>query len=155
MIGIYISWIGIIYMIGLIIPNLFWAKHQPIGYDSSHENKFLLIFERIGQILTTCFVIISFQRVFYHSIVFLTISMIAMLLYEAYWLRYFKSSKTIEDFYTSFLGMPLAGATYPIIAFLCLGISLHNTILIISTIILGIGHIGIHYQHFRELRKKR
>lgn len=141
-------------MAGLLVPNLFWAKHQPIGYDSMHENKILLMFERIGQILTSCFAIISFQEVIYHSIVFLVISIIAMLFYEGYWVKYFKSPKTIADFYTSFLGMPLAGATYPIIAFLCLSISLQNIFLVISTILLGIGHIGIHYQHFKEIEKK-
>lgn len=155
MIDIHISWIGVIYILGLLVPNLFWTKHQPIGYDSMHENKVLLIFERVGQILTSCFAIISFQKVSYHSIVFLVISMIAMLFYEGFWVRYFKSPKTIADFYISFLGMPLAGATYPIIAFLCLGISLQNIFLVISTILLGIGHIGIHFQHFQDLKEKQ
>lgn len=48
MIDIYISWIGVIYMAGLLVPHLFWAKHQLIGYDSMHENKVLLMFERVG-----------------------------------------------------------------------------------------------------------
>lgn len=110
--------------------------------------------ERIGEVLTSCFALISFQKISYHSILFFVVSVIALVLYECYWVRYFRSPKTLKDFYSSYLGMPLAGATYPIIAFLCLGISLQNIVLIISTMFLGIGHIGIHYQHLRELEKK-
>ena len=70
-----------------------------------------------------------------------------MLLYEIYWGRYFKSKKTMKDFYSSLLGVPVAGATLPVLAFLLLGVYGKNIFLIISTIILGIGHIGIHLNH--------
>lgn len=74
-----------------------------------------------------------------------------MILYEFYWIEYFKSSKTMDDMYSSFIGIPVAGATLPVLAFLCLGIYGKNVFLIISTIILGIGHIGIHLGHKKEL----
>ena len=57
----------------------------------------------------------------------------------------------MKDFYSSFLGIPVAGATLPIIAFLFLGIYGKNPFLILSVIILGIGHIGIHWNHRKEL----
>ena len=81
----------------------------------------------------------------------LLIAFILMILYEIYWIRYFKSSKTMRDMYISLLGIPVAGATLPIIAFLLLGIYGKNVFLITSTIILGIGHIGIHLNHKKEL----
>jgi len=57
----------------------------------------------------------------------------------------------MDDMYSSFIGIPVAGATLPVLAFLCLGIYGKNVFLIISTIILGIGHIGIHLGHKKEL----
>lgn len=42
------SYVGLIYLLMLFIPNIIWTKHQPIGYDFSNENKWLLWFERIG-----------------------------------------------------------------------------------------------------------
>ena len=58
--------------------------------------------------------------------------------------QYFKSEKKLSDFYCSYLKIPLAGATLPVIAFLILGLSQGHWLLVFSTIILGIGHIGIH-----------
>lgn len=49
------------------------------------------------------------------------------------------------------IGIPVAGATLPVVAFLLLGIYGRNIFLIISTIVLGIGHIGIHLNHKKEL----
>lgn len=74
-----------------------------------------------------------------------------MILYEIYWIRYFRSKKTMQDFYTSLLGVPVAGATMPVLAFLLLGIYGRNPFLILAVIILGIGHIGIHLNHKREI----
>ena len=75
-----------------------------------------------------------------------------MLLYEIYWIRYFKSNKTMKDMYSSILGIPVAGATLPVLAFLLLGVYGKNIPLIVSSIILGIGHIGIHLNHRKEVQ---
>jgi len=56
----------------------------------------------------------------------------------------------MKDFYSSFCGIPVAGATLPVIAFFLLGIYGSNVFLLVSVVILGIGHIGIHLQHKRE-----
>ena len=70
-----------------------------------------------------------------------------MVLYELYWIKYFKSNKTMADMYSSFLAIPFAGATLPVFSFLLLGLYQNNVFLIASSIILGIGHIGIHVNH--------
>ena len=57
----------------------------------------------------------------------------------------------MKDFYSSLIGVPVAGATLPVISFLLLGIYGRNIFLIIATGILGIGHIGIHLNHKKEL----
>lgn len=150
------SYTGLIYLLMLFIPNLFWTKNKPKDYDkyAKKENRKLKIFENIGQVLVTCFVLI-FKDFNVHIdswwIILLILSFIFMLLYEIYWIRYFKSERTMKDFYRSLLGIPVAGATLPVIAFLLLGIYGKNIPLITAVIILGIGHIGIHINHKKEI----
>ena len=115
----------------------------------------MLIFERIGEVSVTCFSLIfsdyNINKISYRSVILL-ISFIFMLLYEVYWIRYFKSDKTMKDMYSSLLGIPVAGATLPVTAFLLLGIYGKNIFLLVSTVILGIGHIGIHLNHRKEIK---
>lgn len=59
----------------------------------------------------------------------------------------------MKDFYTSFLGIPLAGATLLIFSYLMLGIYGKNVLLILAAVILGIGHIGIHYLHKKDIKE--
>lgn len=73
-----------------------------------------------------------------------------MLLYECWWVRYFKSPKQLSDFYSSFWGVPVAGATLPVAAFLLLGVYGRVVWLVVSTVVLGVGHIGMHLQHRNE-----
>ena len=142
-----------------MIPNIIWSKNKPKGYDKyvKNENKILLLFERMGEMLVTCLSLIfrdfNINSISMWSIV-LVLAFILMILYEIYWIRYFKSNKTMKDFYSSLLGIPVAGATLPVMAFLLLGVYGRNIFLIISTIILGIGHIGIHWNHTKEKGNK-
>lgn len=151
------SYISLIFLLMLMIPNMVWSKNKPKDYDKyvKNENKILLTFERIGEILVTCisliFVDFNINIISNWSIILL-IAFILMILYEIYWIRYFKGNKTIGDMYSSLLGVPVAGATLPVLAFLLLGIYGKNILLIISTIILGIGHIGIHINHKKEVK---
>lgn len=150
------SYIGLIYLLMLFIPNLFWTRCKPQDYEkhARNENKILKIFESIGQVLVSCIVLIFKDfNILFNSwwIFFLILSFVFMVLYEIYWLRYFKSERTMKDFYSSMLGIPAAGATLPVIAFLLLGIYGKNIPLIIAVIILGIGHIGIHICHKKEI----
>lgn len=150
------SYTGLIYLLMLFIPNIIWTKNQPENYDQylKNENKFLQILERIGEVLVCCCVLIfSDFNIRLNSIwcVWLLLSFLLMLLYEVYWIRYFKSEKKMSDFYTSICKIPVAGATLPVCAFFLLGVYGSNIFLIISTIILGIGHIGIHWNHYKEI----
>ncbi len=53
----------------------------------------------------------------------------------------------MADFYSSLLGIPVAGAALPVAVFFLLGIYGKVIWMLIATVILGIGHIGIHLQH--------
>ena len=52
------SYIGLIYMLMIEIPNIMWARRKPKGYNPSGENKVLLIFERVGQVLCTASILL-------------------------------------------------------------------------------------------------
>ena len=150
------SYVGLLFLLMLTIPNLIWTKHQPTGYNDHNESKILLIFEHIGQVCVTCSALVfSDLNIQSWSVwtFWLIAAVILMLLYEWWWLRYFKSRKSLNDFYSSLCGIPVAGATLPVFAFLLLGIYGKVIWLIISAIILGIGHIGIHLQHLEELHQ--
>lgn len=90
------SYVGLVFILMLIVPNLIWTKYQPEGYDFQDENKVLLVFERVGQVGVT--------------------------------------------------GAALVFSDFNIQAW-----SVWSFWLIVSVIIFGIGHIGIHLQHRREV----
>lgn len=150
------SYVGLVFLLMLTIPNLIWTKNQPKEYNYQGENKILLAFERVGQICVTCTALIfsdfNINSWSYWSL-WLIIAAILMIMYEFWWLRYFKSNRTLKDFYSSFCGVPVAGATLPVVAFLFLGIYGKVIWLIASVIILGIGHIGIHLQHLKDIQQ--
>lgn len=148
------SYIGLIFLLMLMIPNFIWTKNQPQGYSTENENKVLLFLERTGEMLTTCCALIfsdfNLQKWSAWSL-WLIAAFVLMIMYEIWWIRYFNSEHTLDDFYSSFLGVPVAGATLPVAAFLLLGIYGKVVWMLIACFILGIGHIGIHWQHRREL----
>ena len=148
------SYIGLLYLIMLFVPNIFWTKNLPENYTCENENRILLIFERTGEVLTVaCALIFSdFNlRPISLSSLWLALSFTFMILYEIWWIRYFKSDKKLSDFYSSFWIIPVAGATLPVFAFFLLGIYGRVIWMIISSVILGIGHIGIHIQHKKDI----
>jgi len=144
------SYIGLLFLLLLFIPNIIWAGKKPQGYTSENENKILLIFERTGEILTTICVLI-FDDFNLHEwsdwTWWLIAAFILMAIYELWWIRYFRSKRKLSDFYSSFLGVPLAGATLPVTSFFLLGIYGKVIWLVVAAVILGVGHIGIHIQH--------
>lgn len=150
------SYVGLIYLLMLFIPNIIWTKYQPPNYEqyAQKENKVLQIIEKMGEVLMYCCVLIfSDFNIRLNSIwsIWLLISFMLMLLYEVYWIRYFRSEKNMSDFYSNICGIPVAGATLPVCAFFILGVYGSNVFLILSTIILGIGHIGIHLSHYNKI----
>lgn len=151
------SYIGLLFLIMLTAPNLLWTRNKPKDYDkyAANEKKVLLAMERIGEAAVSCLALIfsdfNVQGVSTWGI-WLLAACTLMILYEVYWIRYFKSAKTMRDFYSSLLGIPVAGATLPVAAFFLLGIYGRNPLLIVAVTVLGIGHIGIHMEHRKELR---
>lgn len=150
------SYIGLAFLLLLFVPNIIWISKKPQGYTSDNENKVLLFLERAGEFLTVICVLI-FDDFNLHGwsnwTWWLVVAFVLMAMYELWWMRYFRSEQKLSDFYSSFLGVPLAGATLPVVSFFLLGIYGKVVWLLAATIILGVGHIGIHIQHHKEIKK--
>lgn len=151
------SYVGALYLAMLFLPNLLWTRYKPQGYElcAAHEDKRLLAMERAGECLV-CPLVLIFSDFNLPAqgisgwCIWLALSFALMVLYEAFWVRYFRSSRTLRDFYSSLLGVPVAGATLPVAAFLLLAVYGRNPLLFAAAVILGVGHIGIHLGHKRE-----
>ena len=154
-----ISVVGIVFLLMLFIPNIIWSKKQPEGYEeaSKRENKVLLALERAGEALVSTLVLID-RRLDSFSLSprsgYMILALILMLLYELYWRKYFRSSRTLTDMYSDYCGFPLAGASLPVFAVFLLGIYACNVFLTAAAVILGIGHIGIHLMHKKDIEKE-
>ena len=154
------SYVGLIYLALLMVPNLIWVRNKPEHYEqyAGNENRALLAFERIGEALVSAVALVFSDfnlRPWNAWCLWLIASFILMLLYEAFWIRYFRSEKTMRDFYRDFAGIPVAGATLPVAAFFLLGVYGKNLPMLLSTVILGVGHIGIHLAHAKEAKESR
>ena len=152
------SWVGLIFLVMLFVPNLIWTRHQPKDYAqyAKNENKVLLALERTGEVLVSALVLIfrDFNvRGLSPWLLWLIAALLLMLLYEAFWLRYFRSEKTMRDFYGPLFHIPVPGASLPVIAALCIAVYGGNPFLLLAGILLGIGHIGIHLRHRNEVFK--
>ncbi|MBO5494591.1 MAG: hypothetical protein J5964_02610, partial [Eubacterium sp.] len=81
------SYIGLLFLLMLMIPNIIWSKNKPKDYDkyAENENKLLLVFERIGEIAVTCISLIfsdfNINKPSAWSIVLL-VAFLLMILYE-------------------------------------------------------------------------
>ena len=150
------SYIGLIFLLMLFLPNFFWTRNKPKDYDKyeKNENKILLTLERVGEAAVTCLLLIFSDfnvQGMEVWLLWLVGAFLLMIFYEVFWIRYFKSEKTMRDFYSSILGIPVAGASLPVIAVLFLSAYGKNPFLFAAGVILGIGHIGIHLGHRNEI----
>ena len=150
------SYVGLIFLLMLFLPNFFWTKNKPKDYDefAKKENIVLLIFERVGEVSVSCLVLIfsdfNVQGLDWW-LLWLIGTLVLMIFYEIFWIRYFKSDKMMKDFYGSLLGIPVPGASLPVVAALCIAVYGRNPFLFAAGIVLGIGHIGIHLMHKKEV----
>ena len=152
------SVVGVVFLAMLFVPNIRWAKNQPAGYEelSRRENKTLLVLERVGQVLATTSAVIFVcpQGFSFPWLLWLIVAFLLMVLYEISWIRYFKNGEKLDGMYQPLGPIPVPIATLPVAALVLLGIWYQSPIAVIAAAILGIGHIGIHLGHLRELSKR-
>ena len=149
------SIVGVVFLAMLFVPNILWGRHQPAGYAeiSKNENRILLALERVGEVATSCAAVIFVcpQGFSFPWLLWLIVAFALMILYEIAWVRYFKGGGELADMYKPLGPIPIPLASLPVVAAILLGIWYQSPITVIAGIILGIGHIGIHLGHVREL----
>lgn len=150
------SVLGTIFLLLFILPNLFWTRNQPVDYAqyAKKQKPILLLLERVGEVCVSVLAVVSADLRWLGKspqMIWLLLATLLILLYEVYWVRYFQSAKTMSDFYRDLLGVPVTGATLPVMAFVCLSIYGRNPLLFAAAVVLGIGHIGIHRAHQKEV----
>lgn len=149
------SIVGVVFLAMLFIPNILWGRHQPAGYAeiSKNENRILLALERVGEVATSCAAVIFVcpQGFSFPWLLWLIVAFALMILYEIAWVRYFRGGEVLADMYKPLGPIPIPLASLPVVAAILLGIWYQSPITVIAGIILGIGHIGIHLGHVREL----
>ena len=149
------SVVGVVFLAMLFVPNIRWAKNQPAGYEelSRRENKTLLVLERVGQVLATTSAVIFVcpQGFSFPWLLWLIAAFLLMALYEVSWVRYFRGGEKLAGMYQPLGPIPVPIATLPVAALALLGIWYQSPIAVVAAAILGIGHIGIHLGHLREL----
>lgn len=152
------SYMGLLFLCCLFIPNILYAHNLPVDPLKIHENRVLLVLERAGQVLCTALVLL-FSSLNPHGFdvwsVWLFAAVLCMIEYLLCWGRYFLGSHTSADFYRPFLGVPLPLAVLPVTAFLLLAVYGKVLWLFIAAVILGVGHIGITAQHWQALQRPR
>ena len=149
------SVVGVAFLAMLFIPNIRWAKNQPPGYEevAKHENRTLLILERVGQVGTTCSAVVFVcpQGFSLPWLLWLIAAFALMILYEVAWVWYFRDGERLNGMYQPLGPIPVPIASLPVAAFILLGIWYQSPVAVIAAVVLGIGHIGIHLGHLREL----
>ncbi len=147
------SYVGLIFVLLLLVPNILFMKNVPSDYSDEGENGALLLLERMGQV--GCMVCALMFRDFNFGeftswSAWLMIGFVLMGLYEFCWFRYFKGKQRAQNLYRAFCGIPIPLAVFPVAAFLLLGVYGRVVWMILFAAILGIGHIGIHWYHAKR-----
>ncbi|MEI9938578.1 MAG: hypothetical protein WDO69_15280 [Pseudomonadota bacterium] len=148
--------LGITYLAMLFVPNALWARLRSpeAAPTSSKENSLLLALERVGQVATTVAALVSpgSEPAGPARLTCLGASLVAMVLYELSWLRYFRTDRTARTLYRSLGPVPLPLAVLPVLGFLLLAVYEVHPLLLAAVVVLGVGHVSIHSQHARSLR---
>ncbi len=147
---------GLVYLIMFLIPKLIWEKKRRAGGQTAYEgNKVLTVLAQSGQVALTVALLVfksadPYVKALPEGIYFdwkmalWVMAFVLMILYEIYGLICINSRKKKRDLYSYFAGYPVAGVTMPAVAALLIGLYSMNLIIIVSSVLLGIGSTGIH-----------
>lgn len=137
---------GLIFMVLLLIPNIIYAvKFQE--NSTPCPNRAMNILEQIGRYASMLLMVfhIGIAEFGFSSVnaflCYLLGNLILLLLYWVIWMMYFIEQSR---------GKSLALAVIPTLMFLLSGVTLRHILLIISSVVFGIGHIYITYQNSRN-----
>mgnify|MGYP003284562348 FL=1 len=151
------SYVGLIFLLLVFIPNFFWNRHRPVEYETDFESGIFLLLERIGQVGCTISALMFSDfnfAPFTPWTLWLILAFAVMALYEFCWIRYFRSRMREINMYRSFCGIPVPLAVFPTAAFLLLGLYGKVVWLVLFAAVFGVGHIGLQLQHREKCREE-
>lgn len=136
---------GLIIMILIMIPNIIFALKEK-NFENKYKNRLIEIIEQIGRFASMGLMVFNLPFLDYgywfhngESIYFITTSVLASL-YCFIWFLFFRKA-TLEK--------AMCLALIPTFIFLLSGIMQGKVLLLISSILFGIGHIIITYHNNR------
>lgn len=144
------SWVGLAFVLCLLGPNLcYYFLMRPKDEVKIQPDMRLLVAERLGQGL--CVFCLLFFRNYDYAFGqgwpwWGVAAVFFMALYLAGWLRYFMGKGRFADTLRPFLGVPIPLAVFPVLAILFMGVYGQVLWLILSALVLGVGHIGNAWQ---------
>ena len=130
----------------VLIPNLFFFLKSPVNIPAHQPKEPLLltILERLGQI--GCFLIPLFYSVSYSGVfeILASIAMAIMLVIYYYgWIRFFTHNREYRWLFYPLFSIPVPLALSPVIYFLLSSVILHSYPILLSSLILAVGHIPV------------
>ena len=149
------SFVGLVYLILMFAPNILWMRAAKEPPKLIKEPVALVWMERIGQVgIVVCALMFrDYDRLTLSPRLFLLFgAFLLLILYDLWWLRCFKNGLREEDLYSTFLGIPIAGAILPVAGLLLLGLYGGVIWTILASVILGAGHIPISYLNWKDLQ---
>lgn len=132
---------GLILMVLMMLPNILYALKNK-GEENKCTNQAMNIIEQIGRYTTMLLMVfnIGIAELGFPSVtaflVYLFGNLILMVLYWIFWMLYFKEQKMLYA---------LMLAIIPTFIFLISGITMRHILLIITSLIFGIGHTYVTY----------
>ena len=140
----------------VLLPNLIFfttnPNHQP---QEAKENRILSVFEGIGRIGVFILPVFSKIKVNHFSEIIAFLGMILAIGFYYYgWIRYFVGNRDYKLLFSPIIGIPVPLAISPVVYFCLASIILHSTYLLISSVILAIGHIPISLNTYSQLNKE-
>lgn len=154
-------WGVIIFDVNLLIPLLALMPNLLlISFPSKNTSKrviekgsaFLMIFEGIGRVGVMAVPIFSEVHLREQYELFSLLGMVMfLLLYYLGWARFYGRGREISLLYKPLFGIPIPLAFAPIGYFLCAAIIMHSLLLLVSTVLLAIGHIPNSQHTYRHL----
>lgn len=150
LVGVLIA--GIFMMPSIFFVTKFPPKNIPEGLKE--PARLLVIMERTGQV--GCIFFLIFSNTYFKNAkfdVFFWMMMLFIVLYYILWCYYLLRDCEYVVLIKPILFVPILGALLPVFSIASCSFWIGNVYLGVSTSILALGHIGIHWDQYKQLKE--
>ena len=149
-----IYYLSMVIPVAILIPNLLFLIKKPTNVPQKKvetSDKILNICEKMGQI--GIFTVPLFYKIritnIENKIIFM-LMVLSLVIYYGVWLRYFVNGSNYVLLFKPIWIIPIPLAISPIVYMLFASRILNSNLLLIATILFGIGHIPISYKEYKN-----